>query len=346
MNKQIIVTGGAGYIGSHTIIEILEKTDFGVISLDNFSNSTAASYDRIRAITGKNLTTYEVDLCDRLALEQVFLAEKNIAGIIHFAAFKLVPESVSEPLKYYTNNINSLVNIVDLAQQYGIKNFIFSSSCSVYGNIKNLPVSEDTPLNTAESPYAYTKQIGERILQDSCQVMPDFSCIALRYFNPVGAHTSGLIGDHPLSPPTSLIPVITKTAIGEIPEMCVHGTDYDTRDGSCIRDYIHVSDIAEAHVVALNKLMDSALASNYLTINLGTGQGISVREAIQGFEKLTKTKLNYKIGPRRAGDVESIYSDTTLAEKILNWTPKHNLDTMLLTAWNWEKKLEQSRTQA
>jgi UDP-glucose 4-epimerase len=334
--SKIIVTGGAGYIGSHTIIELLENTNYEVISIDNFSNSSEKTYDRIEKITGKKVKFYAVDLCDFAETEKIFQIEKGISGIIHFAAFKAVPESVSNPHKYYHNNINSLLNVLELSVKFKVNNLIFSSSCSVYGNIEELPVSEKTPLNKAISPYAYTKQIGEQILTDYTAIHPELKVIALRYFNPAGAHVSGLNGEDPINPPTSLVPVITRTAIGKRQEMFVHGTDYDTRDGSCIRDYVHVSDIADAHILALEFLFNEKQACNFDIINLGTGNGVSVFEAIESFERVSGQKLNYKVGPRRDGDVDGIYTITKKSQEILGWNPKHSLDEMMGSAWNWE----------
>src|SRR4051812_7629810 len=268
MKDTIIVTGGAGYIGSHTIIELLENTDLNVVSVDNFSNSTADTYDRIKNITGKKITHYDIDLCDAVKTEAIFKSEKNIKGIIHFAAYKSVPESVANPYKYYYNNINSLLNLLECCLKYNIPNFIFSSSCSVYGNINQLPVKETTPIGKAESPYAYSKQIGEEMLKDYSIAHPSFKIIALRYFNPVGAHMSGLIGELPINGPANLLPIITQTAIGQLKEMTVFGKNYDTRDGSCIRDYIHVSDIATAHIKAFNLLETQKTAKNYTVFNL------------------------------------------------------------------------------
>lgn len=332
---KIIVTGGAGYIGSHTIIELLENTDFEVISIDNYSNSSEKTYDRIEKITGKRIKYYNVDLCDLLETEKAFQAEKNIVGIIHFAAFKSVPESVANPHKYYHNNINSLLNVIEICLKYEVKNLIFSSSCSVYGNIEELPVAENTPLNKAVCPYAYTKQIGEQILEDYAKVNPNLNSIALRYFNPAGAHKSGLNGEDPINPPTSLIPVITQTAIGKINQMAVYGDDYNTRDGSCIRDYVHVSDIANAHVLALNHLINKEQTTNFDIINLGTGNGVSVFEAIESFERVSGQKLNYKVGTRREGDVEAIFSDCSKSKEVLNWQAKLSLDEMVGSAWEW-----------
>lgn len=335
-NNTILVTGGAGYIGSHTIIELLENTDFNVISVDNYSNSSAKTFDRIEKITGKKVRNYEIDICNKIELIKIFENEKSIIGIIHFAAFKSVPESVSNPYKYYHNNINSLLNILECCLKYTINNFIFSSSCSVYGNIDQLPVKEDTPFGNAESPYAFTKQVGESILKDYAKAFPPLQCIALRYFNPVGAHISGLIGEDPINKPTSLVPIITQTAIGRIKQMTVHGTDYDTRDGSCIRDYIHVTDIAIAHIKALEYIINKKQKNNLSIFNLGTGNGVSVLEAINAFEKIGNKKLNYTIGPKREGDVCTIYSDTTVSEKELGWKTKFTLNEMMESAWKWE----------
>lgn len=341
--KTILVTGGAGYIGSHTIIELLENTNYNVISIDNYSNSSAKTFLRIKKITGKKVVNYDIDLCDLKSVEAIFEKEKNIIGIIHFAAFKSVPESVNNPYKYYSNNINSLLNILGCCLKFKIENFIFSSSCSVYGNINELPVKETTPLGKAESPYAHTKQIGEEILKDYVKAFPVLKIIALRYFNPVGAHVSGLIGEDPVNKPTSLVPVITQTAVGKIKQMTVHGTDYSTRDGSCIRDYIHVTDIAIAHIKALEYLLNKKQKSNFSIFNLGTGNGVSVLEAIETFEKLTNEKLNYSLGPKREGDVSAIYSDTTLSEKELGWKTKFSLDEMMETAWKWELNLNSNK---
>lgn len=336
----IIVTGGAGYIGSHTIIELLESTNLNVVSVDNFSNSTAETFDHIEKITGKRVKNYDVDLCDRLRTEEIFKTEKNIAGIIHFAAFKSVPESVANPYKYYHNNINSLLNLLECCRKYQVHTFIFSSSCSVYGNISHLPVKEDTPIGKAESPYAYTKQAGEEILKDYTAVFRQLQVTALRYFNPVGAHMSGLIGESPINKPTNLVPIITQTAIGRMKEMTVYGKNYDTRDGSCIRDYIHVTDIAIAHVKAFERLKQQQQSSkNFAVYNLGTGNGVSVLEAIHSFEKVSGKKLNYTIGENRPGDVVAIYSDTTLSEKELGWKTKYNLDEMMESAWKWEQNM-------
>ncbi|MFN4234265.1 MAG: UDP-glucose 4-epimerase GalE [Bacteroidia bacterium] len=337
--QTVIVTGGAGYIGSHTIIELLENTDFHVVSVDNYANSTSDTYQRIKQIVNKNFDIAEIDLCDKDKVYKLFESCKSIVGVIHFAAFKSVPESVANPYKYYYNNINSQLNVLEACLKFGVNNFIFSSSCSVYGNIDTLPVSEKTPLNKAESPYAYTKQVGEEILKDYSKAFPQLQSIALRYFNPVGAHISGLIGENPINKATNIVPVITQTAIGKIPEMTVFGSDYATRDGSCIRDYVHVSDIAEAHVLALKYLLDKKQKSNFTIFNLGSGKGVSVLEAIAAFEKVSGIKLNYKIGARREGDVAAIYSDCAFAEKELGWKAKYTLEEMMQSAWEWERNL-------
>ncbi len=339
--NTILVTGGAGYIGSHTIIELVETTNFNVISVDNYSNSSATTFDRIEKITGKKINNYAIDCCDKNELAKVFEANKNIVGVIHFAAFKSVNESVLFPEKYYHNNINSLLTILDCCIKFNVKNFIFSSSCSVYGNISKLPVKETTPLGKAESPYAYTKQVGEEILKDYAVANKKLQTVALRYFNPVGAHSSGLIGESPINKPNNLVPIITNTAIGKNPEMTVFGKDYPTRDGTCIRDYVHVTDIASAHIKALLLLIENKNKTNFSIFNLGTGKGVSVIEAIDAFEKVSAKKLNFIIGPKRLGDVCEIYSDTRYTETTLHWTPKYTLEDMMRSAWKWE--LEQQK---
>lgn len=337
---KVLVTGGAGYIGSHTIIELVERLGCEVVSVDNFANADPIVFDRIESVCGVRVRNHAVDLCDAAALERLLVAEPGITGVIHFAAFKSVPESVADPHKYYHNNIASLLNILEGCLRHGIHRFIFSSSCSVYGNIDQLPVSESSPLGKAESPYGYTKQIGERILEDYARIHPELRAVALRYFNPVGAHSSGLIGEAPINAPSSLVPVITRTAIGKIKQMSVHGSDYATRDGSCIRDYVHVSDIASAHVKALAYAGSDRMTAAYDVINLGTGDGVSVLEAIAAFERVSGVKLNYSVGPRRDGDVGAIYSDTTRSSSVLGWRAEHGLDEMMATAWKWERHLQ------
>lgn len=333
--KTVLVTGGAGYIGSHTIIELLNHGGYEVISADNFFNSSPQAYEQVEALTGKKFKKYQFDLCDKAAFKKIF-TENKIDGVIHFAAFKAVGESVEQPLKYYRNNINSLVNLLELCLEHSISNVIFSSSCSVYGNIEKLPVNENTPFPKAESPYAYTKQIGEAILEDVCKQHKNFAAISLRYFNPVGGHVSGKLGEWPLNKPNNLVPLITGTAIGKYPQLTVFGNDYPTRDGTNIRDYIHVSDIANAHVLALDHLIAGKNKTNYDVFNLGTGTGVSVLEAIAAFEKVSGKKLNYRIGERRPGDVIAVYSDSTKVEKVLGWKCEHDIESMMKTAWDWE----------
>ena len=315
-----------------------------MVSLDHFGNSDPAVFDRIEAITGHRVRNHFVDLCDRNGVERVFAIEGRVAGVIHFAAYKSVPESVADPGKYYHNNIASLLNVLEACTAHSVPNFIFSSSCSVYGNIASLPVSEDTPLGNAESPYAYTKQIGERIVADHVRFDPLLKAISLRYFNPAGAHATGLNGEDPKNAPSSLVPVITRTASGRIPKMHVHGTDYPTRDGSCIRDYVHVSDIADAHISALRRTLGEVMADRHEIINLGTGDGVSVLEAIAAFEQVSGVKVNYELGPRRAGDVGAIWSDTTKSERLLGWKARRDLREMMRTAWAWEQYCKTGRT--
>jgi UDP-glucose 4-epimerase len=333
--KQILITGGCGYIGSHTIIELLEKTDFELISVDNLSNSSLDTLARIKQITGKSVKNLHIELCNRTATETIFQQFPNVVGIIHFAALKSVPESVAKPLLYYHNNIESLVNLLYCCEKYAVKNFIFSSSCSVYGNVSQLPVNEETTLQKAESPYAYTKQIGEVMLNDFVK-KADIQAIALRYFNPVGSHITGLNGENPVNPPTSLVPVITRTAIGLQKSFTVFGSDYDTRDGSALRDYVHVTDIAEAHVLALNHLLEGKNTQNFDVFNLGSGEGVTVLEAIKAFIAVSGITPTYHIGERRAGDIPAIYSDTTKSEKILHWKPKLGIKEMMDSAWKWQ----------
>jgi len=333
----ILVTGGCGYIGSHTIVDLIDH-GFEVISIDNYARSTPRLLKGIEKITGKKIINYPVDLCNYEALRAVLRAHPEIEGIIHFAAFKTVPESVQKPLMYFHNNLESLINLLQYIQEYQVPYFVFSSSCSVYGNTDHLPVVEETPLGEAQSPYARTKQMGEQIIYDVSKVASN-QFILLRYFNPVGAHPSGWIGEVPLGKPDNLVPVITQTAIGKLPQMQVMGADYPTRDGSCIRDYIHVMDIAHAHTLALQYLMEHRNSSNYEIFNLGTGRGVTVLEAIQAFEKVNGVKLNYTIGPRRPGDVIAIYADNKKAREKLGWEPKYTIEDMMRTAWQWEQNM-------
>jgi len=338
--KTIIVTGGAGYIGSHTLVELLNNTDFEVVSVDNFSNSTKESYERVKSVSKRPFITIELDVCNEAAVFSEFSRFPNIAGIIHFAAFKSVPDSMADPLLYYHNNNTSLINLLKYAREKKIGNFIFSSSCSVYGNSKDLPVTEKTPLAAAESPYGHTKQMGEEMIGFFCRATPGLNAVLLRYFNPTGAHMSGLMGEFPIGKPNNLIPIITQTAVGKN-NLTVFGNDYDTRDGYCIRDFIHVSDIADAHVKALHYLLSGKNHQQVSLFNLGTGNGVSVLEAIQSFERMSQKKLNYTIGARRPGDVIAVYADNRLAKKELNWSPQYSLDDMMLSAWKWQQYLEQ-----
>lgn len=341
--KKILVTGGCGYIGSHTLIEIVRQTDWQVVSVDNYLNSDPHTLDHIEAITGKRVHNFAVDICDRSALDQMFDQLGEVAGVIHFAALKSVPESVAQPLRYYRNNLDGLANLLEACLAYGVPNLIFSSSCSVYGNVSQLPVREDTPMNLAESPYAYTKQIGERMLQDFVRANPDtLRVIALRYFNPVGADASGLIGENPINPPTALVPIVTQAVAGRRGPLTVFGTDYDTRDGTCVRDYLHVSDLAEAHLLALRYLLENQQLAPFEVFNLGTGNGVTVLEAIQAFEKATGLTVPHVLGPRRPGDVAAIFSDSALASSRLGWLPRRDIAEMMRSAWAWELSLKRS----
>lgn len=335
--QTILVTGGCGYIGAHTIVDLIEN-GFNVISVDNLSRATDKSLLGIEKITGKKVKNYTVDLTDKKATEQIFIENPGITGIIHFAAYKAVGESVELPLDYYENNLFSLVHLLQMSVKYNAKHFIFSSSCTVYGNPDTTRVTEATPLQAAASPYGATKQMGEVIVKDTAFTYP-ISAILLRYFNPVGAHPSTAIGELPIGRPQNLVPAITQTAIGKLPKMQVHGTDYDTRDGSCIRDYIHVCDIAHAHTLALQYSIKNNQEKSCEVFNLGTGNGITVLEAIQAFEKVSGVKLNYEIGPRRTGDIVAIYANNDKAVKQLGWNCKYGLDEMMLTAWQWEQSL-------
>jgi len=339
----ILITGGCGYIGSHTAIEILNENRFDVISIDNLSNSSEDTIDRIEAITGQRMLNYAIDLRDREAVRHVFEKHPDIVGVIHFAALKSVGESVEEPLLYYDNNFGSLISILQCCEEFEVANFIFSSSCSIYGNIDELPVTEDTLIWQVESPYANTKIVGEQILKDLTRARRDINCISLRYFNPAGAHESGLNGEIPTNRPNNLVPVITQAAAGLIPQLKVFGGDYDTRDGSCIRDFIHVSDIAIAHIKALNYLLEHRNESQYDVFNLGTGQGISILEAIHAFERVTGQSCNYSIVDRREGDVVAIYSDCSKANEKLGWVAERSIDEMMASAWKWQQTLNQTQ---
>lgn len=333
---KILVTGGCGYIGSHTIVDLIGH-GFTAVSVDNLLNSNESSLDGVAQITGQKVQNYRTDLCDLEGVRQVFRDHPDIQGVIHFAALKLVGESVEKPQLYYRNNVVGLLNLLECMQDAGVPHLIFSSSCSVYGNASELPVTESTPRQEAESPYARTKQIGEDILQDLTKVDSRINAILLRYFNPAGAHESARIGEDPSNPATNLVPVITETAAGKRAELVVFGNDYPTRDGSNVRDYIHVMDLANAHTKALQYLLEKRNTDRCEIFNLGIGEGVTVLEAIQAFERATGAKLNYRIGPRRPGDVVAIYANLDKATRLLGWVPQRNIDDIMRTAWAWEQ---------
>lgn len=334
--KKIVVTGGAGYIGSHTIVELADAGFQDIFAIDNYINSSPATYKKLEKLIKVLPSIHEIDLTNRQAVHDFFQTHK-VDAVIHFAALKSVPDSVDHPTKYYHNNLNSLLNVLDAMESNGVNQFIFSSSCSVYGNPEKLPVTEDFPFGDAESPYASTKQMGEEIIKNFTKANKNFKAISLRYFNPVGAHSTGLIGEGFSKNPDNLVPIITQAAAGLREKVVVFGNDYNTRDGSCIRDYIHVCDIANAHVKAVQLFEDDALSSNYQVINLGSSIGTSVLEMLHEFEKTNKVKVPFEIGARREGDVESIYANNDYAKKILGWNAKFNLSDMLASAWKWQK---------
>ncbi|MFA6922649.1 MAG: UDP-glucose 4-epimerase GalE [Bacteroidales bacterium] len=337
MNKaKILVTGGTGYIGSHTVVELQQK-GFDVVIVDNFSNSYHEVVDSIEKITNIHPEFQEFDLCD-FEKTYSFFKENKIDAIIHFAAFKAVGESVEKPLKYYHNNLFSLINLLKCANEFGVNNFVFSSSCTVYGQSDELPVTEKAPIKQALSPYGNTKQISEEIISDTVETT-SLKSILLRYFNPIGAHESSLIGELPIGIPNNLVPFITQTAIGKHEFLRVFGNDYNTPDGTCIRDYIHVVDLAKAHVIAVERLLNNKNKSAYEIFNLGTGNGNSVLEVIKTFEKVSGVKLNYKLVERRAGDIEKVWASTEYANKELGWKAEKDLNEMLKSAWDWEISL-------
>ena len=342
MKKTILVTGGTGFIGSHTTVE-LQAAGYNVVIIDNLSNSKAEVIDGIEKISGDRPAFEQVNCCDYVALEGVFKKYPGIEGIIHFAASKAVGESVEQPLKYYENNILSLINLLKLMPQYGVKGIIFSSSCTVYGqpDPKDLPVSETAPIKKAESPYGNTKQINEEIIQDYVASGAPISAIILRYFNPIGAHPSALIGEVPNGAPANLIPYLTQTAIGLREQLAVFGDDYNTPDGSCIRDFIYVVDLAKAHVAAMARIVEGHNTDPVEIFNIGTGKGVSVFELIHTFEACTGVKLNYRVAPRRAGDIEKVWGNVDKANKVLGWKAVHSLEDSLTTAWKWQQKLRE-----
>lgn len=334
---KVLVTGGLGYIGSHTVVE-LQNEGFKVIVIDDLSNSSKDVLDGIKAITNTTPKFEEIDLKEKLKVQDFFNRHQDIDGVIHFAASKAVGESVTKPLMYYENNISTLVYVLQEMKKLNKQNFIFSSSCTVYGQADDLPINEDAPIKPAESPYGNTKQIGEEIINDVCKVSA-LKAVALRYFNPIGAHASSQIGELPIGVPQNLVPFITQSAIGLRGELQVFGDDYPTPDGTCIRDYIHVVDLAKAHVIALRRLLEDKNEGNYETFNIGTGTGTSVLEVINSFEKISNQKLEYKIANRRSGDVISAYADTFKANKVLGWKAELTLDDAMRSAWRWEQNI-------
>lgn len=340
MKKRILVTGGTGFIGSHTTVE-LQQAGYDVVIVDNLSNSKEDVIDGIEKITGVRPDFEKVDCCDKDALEGVFKKYSDISGVIHFAASKAVGESVEKPLMYYKNNILSLVNLLELLPQYNVKGIIFSSSCTVYGepDPENLPVTELAPIKTAESPYGNTKQINEEIIQDFAKSGAPISAIILRYFNPIGAHPTAIIGEMPNGVPANLIPYLTQTAIGIREKLMVFGDDYNTPDGSCIRDFIYVVDLAKAHVCAMKRIVEGENEDPVEIYNVGTGKGVSVLELINTFEKCTGVKLNYEIVGRRAGDIEKVWGNVEKANKVLGWKAEHTLEDSLSSAWKWQQEL-------
>ncbi|WP_445955687.1 UDP-glucose 4-epimerase GalE [Yeosuana sp.] len=338
---KILVTGGLGFIGSHTVVE-LQNEGYEVVIIDDLSNSSIKALDGITSITGEKPIFEKLDLKEKSAVETFFKKHQDIKGVIHFAASKAVGESVKEPLLYYENNLSTLVYILKELKKLPEASFIFSSSCTVYGQADELPITENAPVKQAESPYGNTKQIGEEIIRDTCKVTPGLKAIALRYFNPVGAHESTKIGELPIGVPQNLVPFITQTAIGLREQLSVFGDDYPTPDGTCIRDYIHVVDLAKAHVIALKRLLKNKNKSNYETFNLGTGKGSTVLEVVHAFERVSGKKLNYKIVGRREGDIISAYADTTKANNELGWKSQLSLDDAMRSAWKWEQVVRKS----
>lgn len=338
---KVLVTGGLGFIGSHVVVE-LQNEGFEVVIIDNLSNASLDVLDGIKAITGKSPVFENIDLKEKDKVIDFFKRHKNIKDVIHFAASKAVGESVENPLLYYENNLNTLVYILQALQQKNKAHFIFSSSCTVYGQADEMPISESAPIKPAESPYGNTKQIGEEIIRDLCKVTSGISAISLRYFNPIGAHESVNIGELPVGIPQNLVPFITQTGIGKRKQLSVFGDDYPTEDGTCIRDYIHVVDLAKAHVSSLKRLIDNKSVTNYEVFNIGTGKGSSVLEVINAFEKVSGQKLNYKIVDRREGDIISAFADTTKANNVLGWKANSSLEDAMKSAWKWEKKINKN----
>ncbi len=337
MKKKIMVAGGAGFIGSHTTVELI-TAGYDVVIVDNLSNSDLAAIAGVEKIVGHSVPFEQVDCCDIAAMREVFEKHK-VDGVIHFAAYKAVGESVSEPLKYLRNNLDSLMVVIELMRENQVKNLVFSSSCTVYGQPDSLPVTEQTPRKEAESPYGYTKQVSEDVIQQCTVAYENFSAIALRYFNPIGAHPTALIGEQPRGVPANLIPFVTQAAAGIRGELSVYGDDYPTPDGSAIRDYIDVTDLAKAHVSAVDRMVNDKQKANYEVFNVGTGSGVSVLEIIREFESVTGVKVPYKIAPRRAGDIVQIWADTTYSNAELQWSAQRTLAQTLESAWRWQESL-------
>ena len=337
MKEMVLVSGGAGYIGSHTAVELI-NAGYDVVVADNLSNSDMSGVEGVRKITGVDVPFVNVDCCDKEAFRKVF-EQYNFNSVIHFAAFKAVGESVTDPMKYYRNNLDSFMNVLELMREFGRPNIVFSSSATVYGEADELPVTELTPRKPATSAYGNTKQMCEDILRDSVNAYDGLKGIALRYFNPIGAHPSALIGELPRGVPQNLVPFITQTAAGIRECLSVFGDDYDTPDGSCLRDYIDVVDLAKAHVVAITRMVEDKNKQKYEIFNVGTGNGVSVLELVESFQRVNELKLNYKIAPRRPGDVVAIWADTTLANEELGWKAERSLDDTLRSAWAWEKNV-------
>ena len=340
MNKKILVTGGLGFIGSHTVVALQER-GFEVVIIDNLSNSSLEVLGGITKITKISPEFEKIDLRDKAAVSEFFEKYPDIEGVIHFAASKAVGESVENPLLYYENNLNTLIYLLQELQEKESSKFIFSSSCTVYGQADELPITEKAPVKKAESPYGNTKQVGEEIIADTCKVKKNLHAISLRYFNPIGAHPSAYIGELPIGTPQNLVPFITQTAIGKREKLAVFGNDYPTEDGTCIRDYIHVMDLARAHVVALERLLENEQTTNYEVFNLGTGKGNSVLEAIKAFEKVSEIKLPYVISERREGDITAAYADTTKAKDVLKWKSEYDIEDAMESAWKWQLQLKE-----
>ncbi len=334
---KILVTGGLGFIGSHTVVE-LQQAGHEAVIVDDLSNTTMDVLDRIPTISGIKPAFEKVDLKQKSAVKQLFDKHPDLDGVIHFAAFKAVGESVQKPLEYYENNFGGLVHLLQEMRDHKLDNIIFSSSCTVYGETNDLPITEDSPVVPALSPYGNTKQVGEEIIKDAIRAHK-FNVISLRYFNPIGAHPTAAIGELPLGVPLNLVPYVTQTAAGVREQLSVFGDDYETRDGTCVRDYIHVVDVAKAHVIAVERLVEKKNEANYEVFNLGTGTGSTVLEVIQAFEKVSGEKLNYKIVERREGDVTAAYADTTKANKVLGWKAEKTLEDAMADAWRWEQKI-------